>query len=170
MARLTLSLAVGALVWATPGEAADSVDRWAAAIHEASLRVGIPERWIREVMRVESGGRATVRGKPIVSPAGAIGLMQLMPSTALTLGVNPRDPAQNADAGARYLRALLEKYHGALYHALAAYNAGPQAVDKYRGVPPFPETLQYVSRIAGEWKKANSAPDHEPHPLHSSGF
>jgi soluble lytic murein transglycosylase-like protein len=140
---------------ATPRQLADA----------AADKYGLPRQLVRSVMSAESGFQTGA-----VSPKGAIGLMQLMPSTALTLGVNPRDPAQNADAGARYLRALLEKYHGALYHALAAYNAGPETVDKYRGVPPFPETLHYVSRIASEWKKANSAPDPEPHPRHSSGF
>ena len=125
----------------------------------AADKYGLPRQLVRSVMSAESGFQTGA-----VSPKGAIGLMQLMPSTAMTLGVNPGDPEQNADAGARYLRALLEKYHGALYHALAAYNAGPAAVDKYRGVPPFPETLQYVNRIAGEWKKANSAPASEAHP------
>lgn len=139
---------------ATPRQLADA----------AADKYGLPRQLVRSVMSAESGFQTGA-----VSPKGAIGLMQLMPSTAVTLGVDPRDPAQNADAGARYLRALLEKYHGALYHALAAYNAGPEAVDKYRGVPPFPETLQYVSRIAGEWKKAHSSSaDARPHG--GSGF
>lgn len=132
---------------------------------EAADKYGLPRQLVRSVMAAESGFQTGA-----VSPKGAIGLMQLMPSTALTLGVDPRDPAQNADAGARYLRALLEKYHGALYHALAAYNAGPAAVDKYQGVPPFPETQQYVSRIAGEWKKAHSSSAPEKHPQSGSGF
>ena len=73
--------------------------------------------------------------------------MQLMPSTALELGADARDPAQNVDAGARYLRDLLVKYDGALWHALAAYNAGPAAVDKYGSIPPYRETIQYINRI-----------------------
>jgi soluble lytic murein transglycosylase-like protein len=80
--------------------------------------------------------------------------MQLMPATAQKLGADPRDPAQNVDAGARYLRALLEKYGGGLRRALAAYNAGPAAVDRFGGVPPFAETLNYIRRIEQEWKNS----------------
>ena len=114
----------------------------------AADKYGLPRQLVRRVMAAESGFNAEA-----VSPKGAIGLMQLMPQTAQSLGADPHDAAENVDAGARYLRELLEKYHGALYHALAAYNAGPRAVDKYNGIPPFPETLHYVSRIAGDWKK-----------------
>jgi soluble lytic murein transglycosylase-like protein len=89
-----------------------------------------------------------------VSPKGAIGLMQLMPDTAQALGADPRDPAQNVDAGARYLRDLLEKYNYGLRHALAAYNAGPGAVDKYNGVPPYRETINYVGRIEKKLRAA----------------
>lgn len=77
-----------------------------------------------------------------------------MPSTAQSLGVNPKDPEQNVDAGTRYLRDLLEKYDGRLWHALAAYNAGPAAVEKYDGVPPYRETVDYVKRIDRDLKKA----------------
>jgi hypothetical protein len=73
--------------------------------------------------------------------------MQLMPGTAQVLGADPHDPAQNVDAGARYLRDLLEKYNYGLRHALAAYNAGPGAVDKYNGVPPYRETINYIGRM-----------------------
>lgn len=115
----------------------------------AADKYGLPRGLVRSVMSAESGFHSQA-----VSPKGAIGLMQLMPSTAQTLGVDAHDPAQNADAGVRYLRQLLEKYHGALYHALAAYNAGPGAVDKHKGVPPFPATLRYVGRITSDWKKS----------------
>jgi soluble lytic murein transglycosylase-like protein len=81
--------------------------------------------------------------------------MQLMPGTAADLGVDPYDPEQNVDAGARYLRDLLSKYDGALRHALAAYNAGPAAVDRYNGVPPYRETVNYVVRIENAFKKAS---------------
>lgn len=116
----------------------------------AADKYGLPRQLVRRVMAAESGFNAQA-----LSPKGAIGLMQLMPQTAQTLGADPHDAAQNVDAGARYLRELLEKYHGALYHALAAYNAGTHAVDKYKGIPPFPETLRYISRIAADWKKAD---------------
>jgi len=88
--------------------------------------------------------------------------MQLMPSTAQDLGVDPYDPAQNVDAAARYLRDLLDKYHGGLRHALAAYNAGPAVVDRYNGIPyngipPFRETINYIYRIEKAYK-ADPAP------------
>ena len=104
-------------------------------------------------MAAESGYR-----KQAISPKGAIGLMQLMPGTAQTLHADPLDPAQNADAGVRYLRDLLQKYDGKLWHALAAYNAGPGAVDKYNGVPPYRETINYVKRIDTRFKKAAAPP------------
>jgi len=118
----------------------------------AADKYGLPRHLVRSVMAAESGYQPLA-----VSRKGAIGLMQLMPQTAQNLGADPRDAAQNVDAGTRYLRQLLEKYHGALYHALAAYNAGPAAVDKYNGIPPFPETLRYVGRIAGDWKTGERA-------------
>ena len=108
----------------------------------AAQRYGLPPSLVRSVMKAESGFQPRA-----VSPKGAVGLMQLMPGTAQVLGVNPYDPAQNVDAGARYLRALLEKYNGGLRHALAAYNAGPGAVEKHGGVPPFAETLDYIRRV-----------------------
>jgi soluble lytic murein transglycosylase-like protein len=123
----------------TPTELAD----------QAADKYGLPRWLVRSVMRAESAFQPQV-----VSPKGAIGLMQLMPGTAQTLGADPRDPAQNADAGARYLRDLLVKYDGALWHALAAYNAGPGAVAKYKGLPPYAETLRYISRIDQDRKKA----------------
>ena len=83
-----------------------------------------------------------------VSPKGAQGLMQLMPQTAAKLGVeNPMDAAANIDGGTRYLQSLLQQYHYDLTKALAAYNAGPQRVDQYHGVPPYRETITYINRI-----------------------
>jgi soluble lytic murein transglycosylase-like protein len=122
---------------ASPQELADA----------AARKYGLPSGLVRSVMSAESAFQPHA-----VSPKGAIGLMQLMPTTAETLGVNPNDPAQNVDAGTRYLRQLLEKYHGGLWHALAAYNAGPGAVDRFGGVPPYAETLEYVRRVQRGWK------------------
>jgi len=115
----------------------------------AADRYGLPRELIRSVMAAESGLQAQA-----VSPKGAIGLMQLMPGTAQTLGVDPYDPAQNVDAGTRYLRDLLERYQGGLRHALAAYNAGPGAVEKYNGVPPYRETIDYIVRIEKKLRTA----------------
>jgi soluble lytic murein transglycosylase-like protein len=116
----------------------------------AADRYGLPRRLVRSLIAAESGFQRNA-----VSPKGAIGLMQLMPATAQVLGANPSDPAQNVDAGTRYLRDLLQKYNGLLYHALAAYNAGPGAVAKYNGVPPFQETIQYINRISRSMNQGN---------------
>ncbi len=114
-------------------------------VDEAARRHGLPESFVRSVARAESGFRSDA-----VSPKGAIGIMQLMPETARSLGADPNDARQNADAGARYLRDLLIKYKDDPYQlrkALAAYNAGPGAVDRYNGVPPYRETQKYVERV-----------------------
>jgi soluble lytic murein transglycosylase-like protein len=116
----------------------------------AADKYGLPRHLVRSVMAAESGFQPLA-----VSPKGAIGLMQLMPGTAAELGVDPYDPAQNVDAGTRYLRDLLSKYDGGLRHALAAYNAGPAAVDRYNGVPPYRETVNYVFRIENAFRKAS---------------
>jgi soluble lytic murein transglycosylase-like protein len=116
----------------------------------AADKYGLPRHLVRSVMAAESGFQPLA-----LSPKGAIGLMQLMPGTAADLGVDPYDPAQNVDAGTRYLRDLLSKYDGGLRHALAAYNAGPAAVDRYNGVPPYRETVNYVVRIENAFKKAS---------------
>jgi soluble lytic murein transglycosylase-like protein len=125
---------------ATPLELADA----------AADRYGLPRELVRSVMAAESGFQAQA-----ISPKGAIGLMQLMPGTAQVLGADPFDQAQNVDAGTRYLRDLLEKYNYGLRHALAAYNAGPGAVDKYNGVPPYRETVNYINRIEKKLRAAD---------------
>lgn len=112
-------------------------------ISDAAERYGIPESLIRAVIRAESGFNPRA-----VSRRGARGLMQLMPETAAILGVRDSfDPRQNIDAGVRHLKGLKERLGDDLRIVLAAYNAGEQAVLTYRGVPPFPETRQYVSRV-----------------------
>jgi soluble lytic murein transglycosylase-like protein len=120
----------------------------------AADKYGLPRVLVRCVIAAESSFQVDA-----LSPKGAIGLMQLMPQTAEFLGADPHDPAQNVDAGVRYLRDLLIKYDGGLGHALAAYNAGPGAVDKYHGVPPYRETINYVNRIDGAFNAGKSAPD-----------
>jgi soluble lytic murein transglycosylase-like protein len=98
---------------------------------------------VKAVISVES------RGDPsAISPAGAAGLMQLMPGTAMTYGVGNRfDAEENVNGGCAYLHDLMARYHNNISLVLAAYNAGPGAVDKSRGVPPFPETRAYVARV-----------------------
>jgi len=116
----------------------------------AADKYGLPRALVRSVMTAESAGQPGA-----VSPKGAIGLMQLMPGTAQQLGADPWDPAQNVDAGTRLLRDLLEKYDGGLWHALAAYNAGSGAVEKYRGVPPYSETVRYIVFIQKKMAKSH---------------
>jgi soluble lytic murein transglycosylase-like protein len=117
-------------------------------INRAASRNGLDPALVGAVVRQESGFRADA-----VSPAGAQGLMQLMPSTARDLGVaDPFDPRQNVDGGARLLRSLVDRYDGRLDYALAAYNAGPGAVDRYGGVPPYPETQSYVASVLADYR------------------
>ncbi|MDI3256492.1 MAG: lytic transglycosylase domain-containing protein [Kyrpidia sp.] len=126
--------------FARPGSTGDAA--WESLIDRTAARHGLNPALLRAVMMAESGGNPMAR-----SPAGALGLMQLMPGTARALGVDPLDPAQNLDGGARYLQSLLSRYHGNLAAALAAYNAGPAAVDTYGGIPPYRETQAYVRRV-----------------------
>jgi hypothetical protein len=116
-------------------------ERFAAIIDQACARQGVDSRLARAVIQVESGYEPAAR-----SPKGAVGLMQLMPQTARQYGVrNPLDPAANVEAGVRHLRVLLDRYELPL--ALAAYNAGEAAVERFGGIPPYPETRNYVSRV-----------------------
>lgn len=112
-----------------------------AMIRAEAERQGVNPDLVRAVVRQESGGRPDA-----VSSAGAIGLMQLMPGTARELGVNPHDPAQNLAGGVRYLKEMAARF-GNLDEALAAYNAGPGAVQRFGGIPPYRETQDYVRRI-----------------------
>jgi Transglycosylase SLT domain len=124
-----------------------------AIIGDASARSRIDADFIASVIHAESGGNPRA-----VSPKGAQGLMQLMPQTASTLGVkNSFDPAENVDGGVRYLRELLLQYHGDAAKALAAYNAGPQRVQQYHGVPPYRETHAYVARVINDYNRKKAA-------------
>lgn len=128
-------------VGAPPGPGARE-DHTAIA-HRVSQEHGVNPRLVMAIIAQESGGNARA-----VSPAGAQGLMQLMPPTAATLGVqDPFDPEQNIRGGVTFLKWLLDKYNGDETLALAAYNAGPGAVDQYGGVPPFEETQRYIRNI-----------------------
>jgi hypothetical protein len=118
-------------------------------VRDAARRSGLPPEFVESVAQVESGFRPGA-----VSPKGALGVMQLMPETARTLGADPRDTAQNIDAGTRLLRELLIKYDGDVVKALAAYNAGQGAVDKYQGLPPYNETRWYVKKVIDAYQKA----------------
>ena len=115
---------------------------------KAAVDQGLPPELIRSVAKIESGLRQNA-----ISPKGAIGLMQLMPRTAADLGVQAARAEENAQGGAKYLRELLLRYHYDSALALAAYNAGPGAVDKYRGVPPYAETRQYVLKVLREYQR-----------------
>ena len=124
-----------------------------AAVSAASTRHQIDSDLINSVIHAESGFNPRA-----VSPKGAQGLMQLMPGTASKLGVeNPFDPTANVDGGTQYLRDLLDYYHGDMAKALAAYNAGPQRVARYHGVPPYRETHAYVARIIREFNRKKLA-------------
>lgn len=116
-------------------------------VETAARHNGLPARFVHSVVKAESGYKPDA-----VSPKGAVGLMQLMPATAQAYNADPRDPAQNVEAGAAYLRELLIKYNGDTQRALAAYNAGPGAVDKFNGVPPYAETQTYIERVLRNYK------------------
>lgn len=121
-------------------------------LDEAAVDQQLPPELIRSVAKAESHFRENA-----ISSKGALGLMQLMPSTARELGVDPARADQNAEGGARYLRELLLKYHGDSALALAAYNAGPGAVDRFGGVPPYLETRRYVQKVLREYERQHKS-------------
>ncbi len=115
----------------------------ATLLKTAGAQHGLDPVFLKSMVAAESSFHPMA-----VSPKGAAGLMQIMPSTAGLLGLaDPFNASQNLQAGAQYIRSLLERYRGDVAKALAAYNAGPAAVDRYRGIPPYAETQQYVRRV-----------------------
>jgi soluble lytic murein transglycosylase-like protein len=164
---LTRALAALGLLCASPVSAAPP-DPWAQHIAEASIRFDIPGSWIRSVIRAESGGRTLLNGRPIVSPAGAMGLMQLMPRTwrelraSLRLGDDPHDPRDNILAGTAYLRAMYDRFG---YPGLfAAYNSGPTRYRNHlrtgRRLPA--ETRAYVANVVGPGSAIRTAAPSAP--------
>ena len=137
----------GELVKSSDNEAGKSSD-YDRLIEAASKKYNISSNIIKAVIKAESGFNSTV-----VSRTGAMGLMQLMPGTAAALGVqNAFDPSENIDGGVRYLKEMLSEFGGSLELALAAYNAGPNSVKKYGGIPPYEETQNYVRNIMSNLK------------------
>jgi Transglycosylase SLT domain/Domain of unknown function (DUF4124) len=125
-----------------PGPQGDDT-QYVKEINEAAERYGVPVKLVSAVIRAESGFNPRA-----VSRSGAQGLMQLMPATASILGVrNSFDPRENIDGGVRHLRGLIDRYPHSLPLAIAAYNAGERAVNQYGGIPPYPETQDYVTKV-----------------------
>ena len=163
MGRVRKLAALLLLACPAPRAAAEPMAVWDRPIAEASARFGIPDEWIRRVIRAESGGRTTLGGRPITSRAGAMGLMQLMPRTWREmrarhgLGPDPHDPRDNILAGTAYLRAMYERFG---YPGLfGAYNAGPSRYAEHvaRGVRLPSETVAYMAAIAGRSQAAPPA-------------
>lgn len=120
-------------------------------LQDAAGLTGLPPEILLSIAKIESAFRTDAK-----SPKGAIGVMQLMPGTARALNVNPEDPKENIEGGARLLRDLLLKYQDypdQVYRALSAYNAGPGAVQKYNGIPPYRETQAYVEKVLNEYHR-----------------
>jgi soluble lytic murein transglycosylase-like protein len=138
--------------WGIPTTSLSSID----IIAEAAEKYDLDPRMIRAVMQAESAFNAMA-----VSPVGALGLMQLMPAVAEELGVtDPLDPRQNIMGGSQHLKKMLTSHRGNVRLALASYNAGPGNVKKYRGIPPFKETRNYVKKITALLAEAQSAENH----------
>lgn len=139
----------GSVIYESDAKIPDFVpNRVAKAIREASRREGVDPRLVSAMAARESNFQPTA-----VSRAGAKGIMQLMPETAKLLGVeNIFDVQENVNAGVHYLKMLLDAFRGDLRLALAAYNAGPGAVEQYRGMPPYRETIAYVAGVQRDYE------------------
>lgn len=164
---VTLLLAGAALASAAP-TAPDWVTRWRPYTEVAAARCGVPIAWIERVMRAESGGQTRLAGRPIASRAGAMGLMQVMPTAwadlraRLFLGADPYDPRDNIVAGSCYLRSMYDRFG---YPGLfAAYNAGPVRYTDYlaTGRPLPRETRDYIALVGGPSDSTVPAPDAPP--------
>lgn len=132
---------------ATATDKFSTKDQIKSIVSRISKKHGVDEKLVNALIKQESGFNPKAKSK-----VGAMGLMQLMPATAKGLGVtNPMDPEQNVEGGVKYLKSMLNKYNGNIILALAAYNAGPGAVDKYDGVPPYKETQNYVKSILSSY-------------------
>lgn len=136
----------------TPRAAAAPPPETAQAIHAAAERHQVSERLVEAVAWRESRFNPSA-----VSPKGARGIMQLMPQTAQALGVDASDPTSNIEGGTEYLSRMLRRFGGDTVKALAAYNAGPEAVERYQGVPPYAETIAYVDSIMGRLNHPDEA-------------
>lgn len=132
----------------TVNEQKSSPDTIGNMIQLAAKKYGVDAKLVMAVAKVESN-----LSPDVVSTVGAVGVMQLMPETAQGLGVrNSKDPRENIDGGVRYLKELMTTFDGDVTKVVAAYNAGPNAVQKYNGIPPYSETKDYVAKVMAQYK------------------